>query len=108
MPSRRSWVGRDNGKIGVFSLVEDDLFLTTNPSPLDYVQRCVQAFIGNRVSRMFARSATDFIAYYLLLPFQRYLFRQDILFYPTEYHPIALCVFIGIIRAVSPYAGKIF
>lgn len=64
------------------------------------------AFIGNRVSRMFARSATDFIAYYLLLPFQRYLFRQDILFYPTEYHPIALCVFIGIIRAVSPYAAS--
>jgi len=64
------------------------------------------AFIGNRVSRMFARSATDFIAYYLFLPFQRYLFRQDILSYPTEYHPIALCVFIGIVRAVSPYAAS--
>ena len=64
------------------------------------------AFIGNRVSRMIARTLTDDLAYYIVFPIQRYLFRQDLLQYPEEFHPISVCVCIGIIRAVSPYAAS--
>lgn len=66
----------------------------------------VKAFVGNRVSRMFARSATDAIAYNAIFPFQRFLFRQDLLSFPSEYHPIALCVCIGVVRAISPFAAS--
>mmetsp|Transcript_39430 Transcript_39430/g.94839 ORF Transcript_39430/g.94839 Transcript_39430/m.94839 type:complete len:983 (+) Transcript_39430:38-2986(+) len=64
------------------------------------------AFVGNRVSRMVARTATDDLAYYIIFPLQRYLFRQDLLDYPQAYHPIAICVCIGILRAVSPFAAS--
>ena len=64
------------------------------------------AFVGNRVSRMIARTATDDLAFYIIFPIQRYLFRQDLLEYPQQFHPIALCVCIGIVRAVSPYAAS--
>ena len=64
------------------------------------------AFVGNRVSRMFARSATDGLAFDLIFPFQRYLFRQDMLDYPQEFHPISICICIGVLRAVSPFAAS--
>lgn len=55
---------------------------------------------------MIARTATDDLAYYLIFPIQRYLFRQDLLDYPQAFHPITLCVCIGIVRAVSPFAAS--
>ena len=64
------------------------------------------AFIGNRVSRMVARLATDDLAFYLVFPFQRYLFRQDLLEYPEAFHPIMICICIGVLRAVSPFAAS--
>lgn len=64
------------------------------------------AFIGNRVSRMAARTATDDLAYYLIFPVQRYLFKQDLLDYPQAYHPVSICVCIGVCRAVLPFAAS--
>lgn len=64
------------------------------------------AFIGNRVSRMVARTASDDLGFFIVFPIQRYLFRQDILVYPQEFHPIVICVCLGIIRAVSPFAAS--
>ena len=64
------------------------------------------AFIGNRVSRMVARTASDDLGFFIVFPIQRYLFRQDMLVYPQEFHPIVICVCLGIIRAVSPFAAS--
>ncbi|KAL7543313.1 hypothetical protein ACHAXR_012622 [Thalassiosira sp. AJA248-18] len=64
------------------------------------------AFVGNRVSRMVARTATDDLAWYIIFPFQRYIFRQDLLEYPRAFHPIMLCACIGVLRAVSPFAAS--
>mmetsp|Transcript_1008 Transcript_1008/g.2335 ORF Transcript_1008/g.2335 Transcript_1008/m.2335 type:complete len:672 (-) Transcript_1008:914-2929(-) len=64
------------------------------------------AFVGNRVSRMIARTVTDMTAADAIFPIQRYLFRQDLLPYPDAYHPISVCVAIGIVRAVSPFAAS--
>ena len=64
------------------------------------------AFVGNRVSRMVARTATDGLGFYLVFPIQRYLFKKDYLDYPQEFHPIVICVCLGVIRAVSPFAAS--
>ena len=64
------------------------------------------AFIGNRVSRMVARGATDLLGLEIVFPFQRFLFRADYLSYPEAYHPIVVCVCLGILRAVSPFAAS--
>jgi hypothetical protein len=64
------------------------------------------AFIGNRVSRMVARTTVDDLAFYIILPVQRYLFKEDMLHYPDAFHPIPLCVCIGFVRAVSPFAAS--
>ena len=66
----------------------------------------IMAFVGNRVSRMVARTATDDLGFYLIFPVQRYLFRQDRLDFPEDFHPIAICVCLGILRAVSPFAAS--
>jgi hypothetical protein len=66
----------------------------------------IMAFIGNRVSRFVARGATDLLGLEIVFPFQRFLFRADYLPYPEAYHPIAVCVCLGIIRAVSPFAAS--
>ena len=62
------------------------------------------AFVGNRVSRMIARTATDVTASLVVFPIQRHLFRQDLLPFPEAWHPIILCALIGVVRAVSPFA----
>jgi hypothetical protein len=64
------------------------------------------AFVGNRVSRMVARTTVDDLAFYIIFPIQQYLFKQDILPYPAAYHPIAICVCIGFVRAISPFAAS--
>jgi len=64
------------------------------------------AFIGNRVSRIAARGGTDLLGLEVILPLQRFLFRGDYLPYPEAYHPIAVCVCIGILRVVSPFAAS--
>ena len=64
------------------------------------------AFIGNRVSRFVARGGTDLLGLEIILPLQRFLFRGDYLPYPEAYHPIAVCVCLGILRAVSPFAAS--
>jgi hypothetical protein len=66
----------------------------------------LMAFVGNRVSRLVARTGTDYLAYAVAYPIQRYLFRNDVLDYPAAYHPVALCVCVGIARAVSPYLAS--
>jgi hypothetical protein len=53
-----------------------------------------------------ARTFTDVTAADLIFPIQRFLFRRDILSYPSEYHPITICVCIGIFRAISPFASS--
>jgi hypothetical protein len=65
-----------------------------------------QAFVGNRVSRIVARTFTDTAAGEVIFPIQRILFRRDILSYPMDYHPITVCVCIGIFRAISPFAAS--
>jgi len=64
------------------------------------------AFVGNRVSRLVARSGTDLLAYRVVYPIQRMLFRHDIFDYPAMFHPVALCVCVGIVRAVTPYLAS--
>ena len=64
------------------------------------------AFVGNRVSRIVARGGSDLLGLDIVFPFQRFLFRNDYLPYPEAYHPIAICVCLGIIRAVSPFAAS--
>ena len=64
------------------------------------------AFVGNRVSRIVARTFTDVTAAEVIFPLQRFLFRQDILSYPIDYHPIAICICIGIFRAITPFAAS--
>jgi len=66
----------------------------------------IMAFIGNRVSRFAARGLSDLFDLEIALPIQRFLFRRDYLPYPEAYHPIAVCVCLGIIRAVSPFAAS--
>ena len=55
---------------------------------------------------MVARTATDGLGFYLVFPIQRYLFKKDYLDYPQEFHPIVICVCLGVIRAVSPFAAS--
>lgn len=64
------------------------------------------AFVGNRVSRIVARGGTDLLGLDIVFPIQRFLFRNDYLPYPEAYHPIAICVCLGIIRATSPFAAS--
>ncbi|KAL3795879.1 hypothetical protein HJC23_002150 [Cyclotella cryptica] len=64
------------------------------------------AFVGNRVSRLVARTFTDVVAADAIFPIQRFLFRKDFLIYPMDYHPITVCVCIGIFRAISPFAAS--
>lgn len=65
-----------------------------------------KAFVGNRVSRLVARTFTDVTAADVIFPFQRFLFQKDFLSYPMDFHPITVCVCIGIFRAVSPFAAS--
>jgi hypothetical protein len=61
---------------------------------------------GFRVSRLVARTGTDSLARHVAFPLQRYLFWNDLLEYPAAYHPVALCVCVGVMRAVSPYLAS--
>lgn len=62
------------------------------------------AFVGNRVSRIVARSGMDTVARSIVLPIQQYLLVNDLL--GDSYHPIALCVCLGLLRAILPYIAS--
>ena len=62
------------------------------------------AFVGNRVSRIMARSGMDTLTRNIVLPIQQYLVVKDLL--GDSYHPIALCVCLGLLRAILPYIAS--
>lgn len=63
-----------------------------------------QAFTGNRVSRILARSFVDVLVVYIGLPVATFLFRNWL---PEEaWHPVLFLAFFGILRACSPYAAS--
>ena len=66
--------------------------------------RPLQAFTGNRVSRILARSIVDILVVYVVMPTAECLFRNWL---PDEYwHPVWVFVICAIIRACSPYAAS--
>lgn len=63
------------------------------------------AFIGNRVSRMLARTAVDSLVLYIVMPCVSHIFKNHWL--PADaWHPMALFIVLGIIRACAPYAAS--
>ncbi len=72
----------------------------------------IMAFIGNRVSRILARLGMDtLVTRSIVLPLQQYLIVNDILgmddsYYYYYYHPIAVCICLGILRAILPYIAS--
>jgi len=65
----------------------------------------LQAFIGNRVSRMLARTFVDLIVLFLVMPATSYIFQHKWL-PPDAWHPITLFVLLGVLRACAPYAAS--
>ena len=67
----------------------------------------IMAFIGNRVSRILARLGMDtVVTRSIVLPLQQYLIVNDILGGIDSYHPIAVCICLGILRAILPYIAS--
>lgn len=64
-----------------------------------------QAFMGNRVSRMFARGAADFISKSIVLPFIAFLVGMNLL-HNQAWHSEIVLIILGILRAVGPYAAS--
>lgn len=61
--------------------------------------------MGNRVSRMLARSVVDWFNMFVLGSL-RMLFRKDILPLDTSWHPAILLILMGILRAISPFSAS--
>eukprot|EP00978_Attheya_sp_CCMP212_P024860 scaffold78855_cov50-Attheya_sp.AAC.1 len=64
-----------------------------------------QAFIGNRVSRMFARLAVDGSVKLGIIPSSHYLFKRMDLSLDL-WHPVVICVIMGILRSSAPFAAS--
>ena len=65
----------------------------------------LEAFIGNRVSRMLARTLVDCLVLWIVMPAASILFKNDVL--PADaWHPVTLFVVLGILRGCSPFAAS--
>jgi hypothetical protein len=65
----------------------------------------LQAFIGNRVSRMVARTVVDAITGYGIIPSSHFLYKRVGLSLDF-WHPALICILMGILRACSPYGAS--
>jgi hypothetical protein len=64
-----------------------------------------QAFLGNRVSRIFARYASDFFSRHMVLPSILFLIQKRIV-HKHAWHSEVVLILMGIIRAIAPYAAS--
>jgi len=87
--------------------------LQTAINKISHHQSCIinQAFMGNRVSRMLSRLLVDLVVAYIVMPLAYDIFRIEFFLdkQGTDedlWHPIALFVTFGIIRAVAPFAAS--
>ena len=62
--------------------------------------------MGNRVSRMLARTVMDFFTNGIVLPSSRLIFKKNLLPEDTCWHPATLLVLLAILRAIAPYAAS--
>jgi len=64
-----------------------------------------QAFLGNRVSRIFARYASDFFSSRMVLPSILFLLQKKVL-HKHAWHSEIVLILLGFIRAIAPYAAS--
>jgi len=67
----------------------------------------LQAFVGNRVSRLVARTVVDLAVLFVIMPSSWYIFQNEWL-PPDAWHPITLFIILGIGRAVAPYVASFY